>query len=170
MKDMPNINYRTATVLDLPQLKKLGLTAYGQFQNVLDKGNWEQMKANLADENNYLHLLKVGKCFVGELENQIVGMAFYIPNGNPSKYFESNWSYIRHVGVHPKMEGNGIGRKLVQQCIDFARESGLEWIALHTSEFQNAARHLYESLGFTRHKDLGLNLGKNYYLYLLHLN
>jgi len=159
--------YRTAIESDLVQLKRLGLLAYGQFQNVLGIENWELMKANQNDDSTYLNLLKIAKCFVCEIENAIIGMAFLIPNGNPTAYFEKEWCYIRLVGVHPEFEGKGIGRKLTQQCIEFAKESGEGIIALHTSEFQNAARHIYESLGFIKQKDLDLIYGKQYYLYTL---
>jgi GNAT superfamily N-acetyltransferase len=106
---------------------------------------------------------------VCENANELVGMAFLIPNGNPTTIFEKEWCYIRLVGVHPKFEGKGIGRKLTQMCIDKAKETGEKTIALHTSEFQNAARHIYESLGFVKQKDLDLIYGKQYYLYTLKL-
>jgi hypothetical protein len=41
---------------------------------------------------------------------------------------------------------------------------------LHTSEFQNAARHIYESMGFIKLMDLELMFGKQYYLYILRLD
>lgn len=163
------LTYRTASEKDLKQLQQLGLLAYGQFQNVLGNENWELMKANHNDDNTYLNVLKLAKCFVCENANELVGMAFLIPNGNPTTIFEKEWCYIRLVGVHPKFEGRGIGRKLTQQCINFAKESGEEIIALHTSEFQNAARHIYESIGFVKQKNLDLIYGKQYYLYTLKL-
>jgi hypothetical protein len=54
-------------------------------------------------------------------------------------------------------------------CIDKARVMGENTIALHTSEFHDAARHIYESLGFVKLKDLDLIYGKKYYLYTLEL-
>lgn len=161
--------YRTATEADLEQLKNLGLLAYGQFQNVLGNKNWELMKAKQNNDSTFLNLLRIAICFVCEYENEIIGMAFLIPRGNPTTIFEKEWCYIRLVGVHPKFEGKGIGRKLTQQCIDFAKESGEKIIALHTSEFQNAARHIYESFGFIRQKKLELIYEKQYYLYTLEI-
>jgi len=71
--------------------------------------------------------------------------------------------------VHPDFEGNGIGKKLTQLCIDHAKEMNEKVIALHTSAFQHAARHIYESLGFVKIKDLDLMFGKQYYLYTLQI-
>lgn len=166
---MNELNYRTASQADIKQLQQLRLLAYGQFKSVITKENWEKWELSLNSETNILNLLDIATCFVSELESEIVGMAFFIPHGNPTNYFQSDDSYIRLVGVHPKFEGKGIGRKLTQQCIDFAKESGEEIIALHTSEFQNAARHIYESLGFVKQKNLDLIFGKQYYLYTLKL-
>jgi len=42
-------------------------------------------------------------------------------------------------------------------------------IALHTSEFQDAARHIYEGLGFKKIRDLEPSFGKQIYLYTLNL-
>lgn len=163
-----NLSYRTAQISDLEKLKKLGLIAYGQFQNVLGDENWEIMKSNHND-NTYLSLLKIAKCFVCEVNDSIIGMAFLIPKGNPTNVFQSDWAYIRLVGVHPEFGGKGIGKKLTQMCIDYAKETGEKTIALHTSEFMNAARHIYESLGFVKIKDIDLIFGKQYYLYILDL-
>jgi ribosomal protein S18 acetylase RimI-like enzyme len=54
-------------------------------------------------------------------------------------------------------------------CIDEARARGERTVMLHTSEFMDAARHIYESLGFKRIRDIGLRFGKMYYLYCLEL-
>lgn len=161
--------YRTATKSDIKQLQQLWLNAYGQYKQVISMENWEKWEAGFNSDTSFLDLLDISTCFVCESSNVIIGMAFLIPNGNPFLYFSSEWSYIRYVGVHPDYEGKGIGKKLTQQCIDAAKQAGEETIALHTSEFQNAARHIYESLGFTKQKDLDLIYGKQYYLYALKL-
>lgn len=152
---------------DLEQIKKLTWLAYSQFENVLAEENVQGWKNNLNDDNTYLSLLQTSTCFVCENENKIIGSAFLIPHGNPFKWFDSNCCYIRLVSVHPDFEGNGIGKKLTQLCIDRAKEMNEKVISLHTSEFQHATRHIYESLGFVKIKDLDLMFGKQYYLYTL---
>ena len=71
------------------------------------------------------------------------------------------------VGVNPDFKGQGIAKTLTRMCLDFARENKEEVIALHTSEFMDAARHLYESFGFRQTKELEPRLGKRYWLYQL---
>ena len=97
-------------------------------------------------------------------------MAFLIPSGNPTDIFQADWSYVRMVGVHHSYGGQGIGRQLMQLCIDQAKATHETTLALHTSEFMDAARHLYEQLGFTQLKELEPRYGKRYWLYLLELS
>lgn len=102
----------------------------------------------------------------------IVGMAHIIPNGNPADIFKIEWSYIRMVGVNPKYQGQGqgIAKTLTQMCIYKAKQTNEKTIALHTSEFMDAARHIYESLGFKILQEIDQRFGKKYWLYTLDLN
>ena len=162
---MDQLIYRTAIKSDLKQLQQLGLIAYGQFKQEITHENWVKWEQGFKTDSNFLNLLDISTCFVCELNHEIVGMAFFIPNGNPFLFFPATWSYIRYVGVNPAYGGKGIGKKLTQQCLEAAKERGERVIALHTAEFQNAARNIYEGLGFIKIKDLDLIYGKQYYLY-----
>jgi len=163
------MTYREATADDVAQLRKLALIAYGQFQPVLTEDNWSKLEAQLTAEALFSGLLKTSRCFICEYENEIIGMAFLVPKGNPTEIFEDGWSYIRMVGVHPDFAGQGIGKELTQRCINFAKGSGEKVVALHTSEYMNAARHIYGSLGFNQTKELEPRYGKRYWLYQLEL-
>jgi len=163
------IKYREGLIEDVEQLKCLALLSYGQFQNTLTEENWNRLRTHISNENLFPHLLKSSKGFVCEHENEIVGMAFLVPKGNPTEIFQEDWSYIRMVGVHPNFGGHGIGKQLTQMCIDFAKSSEEKIIALHTSEYMNAARHIYESLGFKQVRELEPRYGKRYWIYKLEL-
>ena len=156
-----NLKFRVGNTTDLEQVKNLTWLAYSQFKNILSEENILAWKNNMTDENTYEKLFETAVCFVSEHENKIIGSAFLIPHGNPFKWFDAECSYIRLVAVHPDFEGNGIGKKLTEMCINRAKETGEIIIALHTSEFQNAARHIYESMGFEKIKDLEVMFGNN---------
>ncbi|MEL4419591.1 GNAT family N-acetyltransferase, partial [Shewanella algae] len=71
--------------------------------------------------------------------------------------------------VDPDFRGFGIGKQLTQLCTDKAKETKETVIALHTSEFMNDARHIYEKMGFKILKEIDQRLGKRYWLYTLEL-
>lgn len=166
---MQTFTYRNATIADVEKLKLIGLNSFGNFKNQLTNDNWEKLKNYLTGENTYPELLSQSTCFVCEYASEVVGMAFLFSRGNPTDIFQEEWSYLRMVGVDAAYAGKGLGRRLIEICIDHARKTGEKTIALHTSEFMDSARHLYESMGFKQVKELPSRLGKKYWLYLLEL-
>ena len=165
-----NLTYRQGTKDDLPNLKQLAIKSWTPFQKELTAENWNSLKQTISNDKTYEELIDQSTCFVCVTENDnIVGMAFIVPNGNPTDIYLKEWSYIRFVSVDPAFGGQGIGRKLTMMCIDQAKLNGEKTIALHTSEIMNNARHIYESLGFNILREIDPRLGKRYWLYKLDL-
>jgi molybdenum cofactor guanylyltransferase len=57
---------------------------------------------------------------------------------------------LKRMYLRPRLRGRGVGRKLLQTALAWAREHAVERIALDTSERMEAAQHLYEAHGFVR--------------------
>jgi ribosomal protein S18 acetylase RimI-like enzyme len=160
--------YREGIESDIEKVRNLTWLAYKQFKHVISAENYEQWKQTLTQHGTYEKLRKIASHFVCEYETRVVGSAFLVRSGNPNEMFDAGWCYLRLVGVHPDFGGRGIGKKLTALCIDKARDLGEQTIALHTSEFQDAARHIYESMGFTKQREFE-SFGRKYWIYTLTL-
>lgn len=153
---------------DLNQVKKLALDTWKEYQEVLTDENWIRLSSTLNNDETYIRLLTASYAFVCEdAKGEIVAMSFLVPSGNPTEIYSSDQSYIRFVTVAASCAGQGLGQRLTEKCIEKARETGERVVALHTSEFMNKARHIYEKLGFRIVRELPGILGKRYWLYEL---
>jgi ribosomal protein S18 acetylase RimI-like enzyme len=166
-----NLTYRQGTKDDVQDLKKLAIKSWTPYQKELTDENWNSLKQTLSNDKTYEELLEQSDCIICLADSDnIIGMAFIVPNGNPTDIYLKEWSYIRFVSVNPKFGGQGIGTKLTIKCIEKAKENGEKTIALHTSEMMSNARHIYERLGFKILREIDRRLGKRYWLYTLDLN
>jgi GNAT superfamily N-acetyltransferase len=83
---------------------------------------------------------------------------------------DSATAQLRILLVTDDGRGHGLGRRLVQQCVDFARGAGYQEMVLWTNDPLAAARHLYLEAGFQLadeepHHSFGVDLvGQNYKL------
>jgi len=157
--------YRKAEEEDLEALRDLGLAAYGRLKVYLSPANWEKMKQVILSEDNFPPLINQSYGVVCQENQSLLGMAFLVPSGNPTKIYTKDTCYIRMVGVHPDAGDQGIAQTLTHLCIEKAKESGERKISLHSAEVMFAARHIYEKLGFQKIRLLDEHYGLPYWLY-----
>lgn len=55
---------------------------------------------------------------------------------------------LLNIAIAPELQGNGLGKQLLQFLLDYGEAQSAESIWLEVRESNHAARHLYQSLDF----------------------
>lgn len=80
--------------------------------------------------------------WVAELDGERAGCVFCVRDTAPGT------ARLRLLLVDPPARGHGIGRRLVDECLTFARQAAYSQMVLWTNDVLTDARRIYERAGF----------------------
>ncbi|HSU78925.1 MAG TPA: GNAT family N-acetyltransferase [Candidatus Angelobacter sp.] len=86
--------------------------------------------------------------FLATVEQKGVGFAQLYPSYS-SVSMKRTW-ILNDLYVKKEQRGSGIGEALLQQVLDYAKETGTKGVLLETNEDNVVAQSLYEKMGFER--------------------
>jgi DNA-binding MarR family transcriptional regulator/GNAT superfamily N-acetyltransferase len=84
-----------------------------------------------------------GEAWIAEVDGEPAGCVFCVPE-------DERTARLRLLLVEPWARGLGIGGRLVEECVRYARRSGHEELVLWTNDVLVAARRIYQRAGFER--------------------
>ena len=83
------------------------------------------------------------RCWIAEMRGEVVGSVFLVRKSRST-------AKLRLLIVHPDARGQGLGARLVEQCIRFARAAGYRKMVLWTQSHLDSARAIYRKAGFLK--------------------
>jgi DNA-binding MarR family transcriptional regulator/GNAT superfamily N-acetyltransferase len=89
--------------------------------------------------------------WIAEVDGEAVGCVFCVRGGRAGSGGgpAEQTAQLRLLLVEPRARGMGIGGRLVEECVRFARRAGYREITLWTNDVLAAARRIYQRAGFT---------------------
>lgn len=104
--------------------------------------NFEGLCAQIVAEFAANYDAKRERCWIAEMDGENVGSVFLVKDTDEI-------ARLRLLLVDPVARGRGLGTRLTDECVRFAKQCGYRGITLWTHSVLIAARHVYAKAGFT---------------------
>ncbi|NWA81318.1 helix-turn-helix domain-containing GNAT family N-acetyltransferase [Pseudomonas sp. D2002] len=128
-----------------PQPGDMGLVVQQQSALYAREYNWNWEFEALVSEIVAKYLREFDpvseRCWIAEKDGEVVGSVFVVRH-------DETTAKLRMLYVDASARGMGIGQRLVDECLRFARNAGYKSMLLWTVDALTDARRLYQKAGF----------------------
>ncbi|MGO4151930.1 GNAT family N-acetyltransferase [Cupriavidus sp. YAF13] len=158
----PRFHYRLATVQDWGDIAAVTQQAYGQYElEIMEdcRESFQQgMKAVLAASTSEM------EWWVAETDHGISGAVLFCHPGATLQALDGSTITLalpeaRLLAVSPQARGLGLGRTLMQVCIQRARDIGAGALLVRTMPEMKSANQLCQQMGFVKRTEAGARSG-----------
>jgi len=133
---------------ELDIVASLTVDAYAEYAAAMAPDAWSTFAQDIA---NVRGRQSNGRIVVAERGGALVGSVTFFSEWRGA---QADAAGIRLLAVPPAARGSGIGRALMQHCIDEARAAGKRRVVLTATQEMESVRELTASMGFERHAAL----------------
>lgn len=149
-------------IVRTPRAGDIGWAIERHGQIYADEFGWnedfEALVATLFAQFATKHDPQAERCWIAEMDGERVGCVFVVRYAN-----DPSIAQLRCLLVDPKGRGLGVGKRLVDECLAFAKAAGYIKMLLWTNDVLASARRIYEAAGFAltkeeRHHSFGHDL------------
>jgi GNAT superfamily N-acetyltransferase len=147
------LRVRDGRLDDRAAVEAVTLVAYEQYASVLPAPFWAAYRENILST---LAAASPSTLIVAETAGAMVGSVLLCPAGSvmPDPGIGRDIRFavpeVRLLAVGPAGRGRGVGRRLMEECIQRARGAGAPALTLHTTDMMEVAMALYLRMGFER--------------------
>jgi GNAT superfamily N-acetyltransferase len=143
------VEVRAARPDDYEQVADMTVAAYRALPGQRLSPRYERKLRDVAQRATAATVL------VAVEHGRVVGAVTYVPDASSpyAEHLRPDEAGIRMLAVDPPAQRRGVGRALMQACIERARVAGRRRVVLHSTAWMSAAHTLYRSLGFVTAPD-----------------
>ena len=138
-------------------MQDMTFAAYEQYGSMMPRpvweGYWQNIQETLAEEGS-------GERIVAVQDHKLVGSVLLYPaeaRAYTGALAGLSWPEIRLLAVPPEARGQGIGRALIDECIQRVRATGATLLGLHTTDMMQVAQRMYIGMGFVYTPELNFH-------------
>ena len=135
----------TTYLLRDPQPGDMGLVVHQQTAIYSREYGWNSEFETLVAEVVAKYLRDYDptseRCWIAEKDGKVIGSVFIVRQ-------DATTAKLRMLYVDASARGLGIGSRLVEECLRFARQIGYQKMTLWTTSNLTAARKIYQQAGF----------------------
>lgn len=139
---------RPAVEDELDTIASLIVDAYAEYAAQMSPDAWSSFANEIA---NVRGRMADGELLVAEEDDRIVGAVTMFTGWRGA---QEGTMGVRLLSVPPENRGTGVGRTLMQACVDRARADGKRRLVFTTTQEMAIIRDLTESMGFARERSL----------------